>query len=148
MEKRFKLILALLVVLSTRFSIACGDGSTSDANVLPALSREFLQEHFSDFPISHIHIDRDFINVDCYDVILTDGTNVEFDRSGRWLEVKRHNKAVPSSLIPSALLNDVAKNYPHSLIVVIERESDGYEIKLDNELEIKYDLKGNILRNE
>lgn len=146
MGSRLKFIIAMLFILATTIASAREDKMVQDASVLPVKSREFLLEHFKDIPISHIHIEKDFILVDCYDVILTDGTNIEFDSSGRWTEVKRHNSSLPESVIPPAMLESVRKNYPSSMIVVIERESKGYELKLDNELEIKYDLKGNILK--
>ena len=70
----------LLIVLSLLSVMACAgnDKITSDTNVLPVSSRQFISDHFKDIPVSHIQIEKNLIRISSYDVILTDGTNVEF----------------------------------------------------------------------
>ena len=68
----------LLIVLSLLSVMACAgnDKITSDTNVLPVSSRQFISDHFKDIPVSHIQIEKNLIRISSYDVILTDGTNV------------------------------------------------------------------------
>ena len=49
----------LLIVLSLLSVMACAgnDKITSDTNVLPVSSRQFISDHFKDIPVSHIQID-------------------------------------------------------------------------------------------
>lgn len=70
----------LLIVLSLLSVMACAgnDKITSDTNILPVSSRQFISDHFKDIPVSHIQIEKNLIRISSYDVILTDGTNVEF----------------------------------------------------------------------
>lgn len=68
----------LLIVLSLLSVMACAgnDKITSDTNILPVSSRQFISDHFKDIPVSHIQIEKNLIRISSYDVILTDGTNV------------------------------------------------------------------------
>ena len=76
----------LLIVLSLLSVMACAgnDKITSDTNILPVSSRQFISDHFKDIPVSHIQIEKNLIRISSYDVILTDGTNVEFNHKGEW----------------------------------------------------------------
>lgn len=50
----------LLIVLSLLSVMACAgnDKITSDTNVLPVSSRQFISDHFKDIPVSHIQIEK------------------------------------------------------------------------------------------
>lgn len=145
--KMRKRLSGLLLALSLTSVIACADNNkiTKDASVLPAASRQFLTEHFAETPIAHIQIEKDFIRVDNYDVILTDGTSVEFDRSGGWKEVNRHNNTIPGAIIPEAIRNYLRSNHPNARVVVIDKDGRDCEVKLDNGMELTFDLRGNLI---
>ena len=63
----------LLIVLSLLSVMACAgnDKITSDTNILPVSSRQFISDHFKDIPVSHIQIEKNLIRISSYDVILT-----------------------------------------------------------------------------
>ena len=133
----------LLIVLSLLSVMACAgnDKITSDTNILPVSSRQFI----SDIPVSHIQIEKNLIRISSYDVILTDGTNVEFNHKGEWKEIKRHGLPIPPAIIPEVIQDLIKKNYSSNKVVKIEKEIRDYEIKLDNGLEMTFDLKGNLI---
>ena len=137
----------LLIVLSLLSVMACAgnDKITSDTNVLPVSSRQFISDHFKDIPVSHIQIENNLIRISSYDVILTDGTNVEFNHQGEWKEIKRHGLPIPQAIIPEVIQDLIKKNYSSNKVVKIEKEIRDYEIKLDNGLEMTFDLKGNLI---
>ena len=76
-----------------------------------------------------------------YDVVFASGEKLEFDKSGDWTEVKCKTVEVPAAIIPEAILKYVKANYPEAKILEIEHDSEGYEIKLSNRLEIKFNNK-------
>ena len=137
----------LLIVLSLLSVMACAgnDKITSDTNVLPVSSRQFISDHFKDIPVSHIQKEKNLIRISSYDVILTDGTNVEFNHKGEWKEIKRHGLPIPPAIIPEVIQDLIKKNYSSNKVVKIEKEIRDYEIKLDNGLEMTFDLKGNLI---
>ena len=141
--KRLSILAVMLLSLTAVF--ACSDKITTDTAVLPEQSRQFLSTHFAGIPVAHIKIDKDFLFVDNYDVILTDGTNVEFNRKGEWEEVQRHGAAIPRTIVPAFIRKYVRQNYPAATIVAISRDRRDYEVDLDNKLELKFDLKGKLI---
>lgn len=142
-----KRLSSILAILSLSVAIACADNNkiTKDTGVLPATSRQFISEHFGDIAVSHIQIEKNLVLTDSYDVILTDGTNVEFNRKGEWKEVNRHNLPVPGAIIPETIQNYVRQNYPLAMIVAVDKDFRDYEIDLDNGIELKFDLQGNLV---
>ncbi len=143
-DKVMKRLSCLLVSMVVIASTACADNDkvTNNVNELPQVSRTFLNNYFNGKNISHIKIDKDFLLVDSYDVILTDGTTVEFDRSGEWKEVKSFQQNIPSALIPDFVQKYVDQNYPGQKILAVEREKREISVDLSNEIELTFNNEG------
>ncbi len=81
-----------------------------------------------------------------YEVHLTGGYELEFDSSGNLLEVEQN---IPLSDLPQAIIDYVNANYPDNFIDEAEFEFENgqqvYKIKLDNDIELYFDLDGNFL---
>lgn len=125
-------------------AMADNDRISKNPYDLPRQSREFLDKHFAGVSVSHIKVEKNLIGIDSYDVILIDGTKVEFDKSGAWEEVKRPASAVPPSLLPPFIKTYVAEHYPGIYIRAIEKDAREYEVKLQNGIELNFDLQGNL----
>lgn len=141
--KRVNILLAALWLFTVP-ALADNDRISKNLNDLPRQSREFLAEHFAGLPVSHIKIEKNLIGTDSYDVILTDGTKIEFDKSGTWEEVKRPATPVPASVLPAFVQTYVRQHYQGVAIMGIEKDTRKYEVKLQNGIELKFDLQGNL----
>ncbi len=73
-----------------------------------------------------------------YDVVFTNGEKIEFDKNGEWKEIDCKFSAVPDILVPQQIQDHIKKQFPQNKIIQIEKDSKGYEIKLNNKLELKY----------
>lgn len=137
----------ILIGLALMTNMACADNDkvTNNINELPQVSRTFLNNYFNGNKVSHIKIDKDLFLVDSYDVILTDGTSVEFNRDGEWKEVKSFQQNIPDSLIPAEIRQYVSQNYPGQKIMTVERGKRKVSVDLANGLELKFDLNGNLI---
>ena len=137
----------ILIGLALMTNMACADNDkvTNNINELPQVSRNFLNNYFNGNKVSHIKIDKDLFLVDSYDVILTDGTSVEFNRDGEWKEVKSFQQNIPDTLIPAEIRQYVSQNYPGQKIMTVERGKRKVSVDLANGLELKFDLKGNLI---
>lgn len=111
---------------------------------LPTAAQSLLTTHFSGLKISLVKEDCEFISRN-YEVIFTDGTKVEFTRNGEWKELDCRKSAVPAALIPASIKNFVTERYPDAKILQIDRDSNDYEVKLSNKLELTFDKKYNII---
>ena len=83
-----KKILSLLVlaIVAVQFSFA-KDVITKDMNQLPLPARNFINGNFAKPQIAHIKIDKDMMESTKYEVVLMDGTEIDFDSKGNWEEV-------------------------------------------------------------
>lgn len=105
---------------------------------LPDRYRTFLSSNFPKEGIAFVKEDRDFL-IKKYEVLLTDGTKVEFRVNGDWKEIKRHGAAVPENLIPTEVLTRVDELFPCCMITKAEYERKRLELKLDNGYELEFD---------
>lgn len=122
------------------------DTYAHDASVLPEAARTTIANNCK-AQVSVVKIDKDFGRVSEYEVILTDGTEISFDRNGNWDNVETNNaKSVPAGFIPKAVSEYVSKNHKGTRIVGIDKERSGYDVDLSNGIEIKFDKNGVFLR--
>ena len=77
--------------------------------------------------------------------MLADGTEVEFDREGAWVEVKRRGYPVPADIVPAEIVDYVNKYQHGAMILGIERDRQSYEVKLGNGFEVKFDKQFRVI---
>lgn len=106
-------------------------------NQLPAAAQQVLTKHFAGVKVSLAKMESGIIEKS-YDVILTNGTRLEFDRNGNWTEISCKGSAVPAALVPTAIAKYVQSNYPGTAILKIERDRRTYEIDLANGVEVTF----------
>lgn len=121
------------------------DKITQDTTTLPAESLSFLSDYYPDAAVSHIKIEKNLLGTKGYDVILTNGVNVEFNRAGEWREVEGHRTVIPETLVPPAIITYVRNNFADKEIVSIEKERHDCKIKLNNGWELLFDRNENLI---
>ena len=110
---------------------------------LPKAAKTFLGEYFS-VPVSYVKKDVSMFDTE-YEVRLTNGIEIEFNRKGDWKKVDCKFQAVPSELIPDVIAQHIESAHPGEMIVKIDRKNYGYEIELSTDLEIMFDEAGQFL---
>lgn len=116
--------------------------AAAQAQGLPQQITDFLLKQFPGATVSYVETDADHGGME-YDVTLNDGTEVDFDRANQWESVDCHVKAVPAALVPGAISSYVKSNNQGLPITKISRKPNGYEIELNNGLELRFDPNGN-----
>ena len=134
--KKVLIVLALVLPFGVAAAFAGGDKVISKGQ-LPAQAQSFLNEHFAGAKISYVKQDTDFLDR-AYEVMLADGTKIEFSNKGNWEEVDCRYGEVPAAIIPVPLKNYLKANYPNEKVLKIERDRRGYDLKLSNKLELKF----------
>lgn len=140
-----KKILSLLVlaIMAVQFSFA-SDVITKDMNALPLSARNFINRHFTKPQVAHIKIDKDMLQAAKYEVVLTDGTEIDFDSEGNWEEVSAKKGKLPASVIPGFAVSYLkAHNFASEGVTKVERDRKGYEVELSTGVSFKFDKKGN-----
>lgn len=113
---------------------------------LPAKAQQTLKQHFGTTTATLVKSDTDYLVVKDYEVLLDNGTEIEFNSKGEWTEIKTPGSAVPAALIPNGISQYVTKAFPNTKIIKIEKERTGYEIKLNNGIEVDFNSDGQFLR--
>ena len=132
-----KLLVVLLGVMT--LNVFAANDRPVTFQQLPQKAQTFITTHFSGVEFLSATVDDD------YEVYLANGTKVEFTLQGEWKEVKCPGSAVPAAIIPAAISKYVKANFPNSTIVKIEKKYSGYEIELNNDMELKFDKNGRFL---
>ena len=142
-----KIILKLIVVLSTLLVsasfVSCKE-KLIEAEQLPATAQTFIKDYFPGSAISYVKKEGGVRAG--YEVVMQDGTEIEFNGKGEWDNVDCKKVAVPAGLVPAGITEYVDKNCPGQIIVKIDKEHFGYEIELGNDLDLKFDKNGKFLR--
>lgn len=143
MKKYLSIFVALILGLA---SAQARDVISRNVADLPASARTTLTKYFPKKSVNHIKIDKKLVGNTDYEVILNDGTEVDFDHNGNWKEIDMGSNAVPEALLPKALVNYVRKNYKGTKIIGVDKKNNKYEIELSNGLDLEFDRAGNFLR--
>lgn len=139
-----KKILSLLAmaIVAIQFAFA-GDVITKDINQIPLAARNFINQHFTNPQVTHIKIDSEVMSKS-YEVLLTNGTEIDFDGKGNWVEVDAKKGKVPATIIPAFVTNYLKNNnFKTEFVTKIERDRRGYEVELNTDISFKFDKKGN-----
>ena len=141
-----KLLLLAALIVTVALGACAKDTYSHDPSVLPQPALTTVKNNFKS-DISVIKIEKDFGRISDYEVILTDGTEIKFDRNGNWEDVEcSNNNSVPAGFIPEQVAAFVKKNQPKTHIVGIEKDRGGYEVQLSNGVEMKFDNQGQFQR--
>ncbi len=141
--KKFMLFTLALLVFGVSV-VWADDDQPIKINQLPEKAQQFIQKHFSKEKVAYAKMERDFMDVS-YEVVFTSGTKLEFLKNGNWKEVDCKYSTLPTEIIPQEITKYVSENYPDVKMVKIDRDKRDYEVKLNNKLELTFDLKFNLI---
>lgn len=113
-----------------------------DKSQLPMSAQSFIKEYYPNDKVSLATMEKSVLDKD-YKVILTNGVKVEFDGKGNWSSVEcKKGSQVPAEIIPANINSYVKSSFPKSKIEKIERDKRFIDIDLNNDIELKFNLKG------
>lgn len=143
-----KRLMFILAVLFGFMNVSARDNYSHDVNILPKAARIVLIENFKS-GVSHIKIGKEFGQIRKYEVILTDGSEISFDKHGNWKDVEVATTSnVPAALIPKPISTFVKDNQGKAKVTGIEKKAYGYEVELSNGVDVRFSPKGKFLRYE
>lgn len=113
---------------------------------LPQSAQKFISDNFSKSTIDYVKMDKEVFSTD-YKVKFTDGSEIEFDSKGVWMEVDGNKNTIPTGFIQKNILTYVKDKFPNTHIVKIEKgRFEKQEVKLSNGLELEFNSKGDFKR--
>ena len=139
-----KRIIATVALLVSVAFVVKADERPIEVNSMPKAAVEFINSHFAQVPVLLATVDRELMDTD-YEVRFEDGTSIDFDGKGRWVEVSNKRVGVPASVIPKSIATYLAEKYPTAKCLSIERNHHSYEVNLTNGLELIFSLEGKLI---
>lgn len=131
------LMIAICCMLSCNMAANAGNDKPIAVNALPVKAQTLLSNHFNNQKVMLATIETGIINKS-YDVVLQNGTKLEFDKKGNLTEIDCKQGKVPAKLIPQAIRNYLKENYPAQAVKKIEMNKNEYEVELANGLDLTF----------
>lgn len=140
MKKTLKFLPILFMAILGLSLVSCSDDDDPiSANDLPATAQAFISTYYPDATVKSAQMDGDE-----YDVILSDGTSIEFNFNGEWQSVcAPFGQAVPSGFYPENIDIYLEMNMPGSGINEISKETNGYDVELIDGTDLLFGWDGN-----
>ena len=130
MKKYFFL---MVVMLTMSFSAKADHDQVITFSQLPEAAQTLLKQYFADKVPLIVTMDWDD-----YTIVYESGEKVEFDKQGNWKEISCKMSCVPAELIPEQIKAHINTTFPGAIILKLDHNLRGYEVKLNNGLEVEY----------
>ena len=131
------LMIAICCMVSCNMVANAGNDKPISVNALPAKAQALLTKHFSNQKVVLATIESNVIGKN-YDVVLKNGTKLEFDKKGNLTEIDCKQGTVPAQFIPQAIKNYLKANYARQSVKKIEMNKNEYEVELTNGLDLTF----------
>lgn len=137
--KRIMRILMIAICCMMSFNIVANAGNDKPIHVneLPAKAQTLLSKHFKGQKVMLATIESGVVSKS-YDVVLRNGTKLEFDKKGNLTEIDCKQGIVPSQLIPQPIKNYLKENYRGETVRKIELNKKEYEVELTNGIDLTF----------
>lgn len=141
-KKLLKIMPLLMIAVVATAAASCSDKDEPiDPSKLPQKAQTFISTYY---PSATIVTSKKDGNE--YDVLLDEGTNIEFDKSGEWKDVDATvGMTIASGFYPAGIDAYVSANYPGTGINEISKEKHGYDVELLTGLDLRFNTAGEFL---
>ncbi len=131
--KSIKAIILLAAMLMMSFSAKADHDQVITFDQMPEAAQAFHKQYFAGKVPLVVTVDWDD-----YTIRYESGEKVEFDKQGNWKEIDCRASLVPVELIPEEIKSNINSTFPGAIILKLDRNRRGYEVKLNNGLEVEY----------
>ncbi|KAF0202567.1 MAG: hypothetical protein FD170_1741 [Bacteroidetes bacterium] len=124
--------------------ISCEKEKILPLTDIPSEIPDYINTHFPETSIIQAVKDTDGFEL-TYDITLNGGYFLEFNRKKEVIDIDGISE-LPDSVIPEKILEFVTTNYEEYFITGWEEDKRNQQIKLDNGLELVFNMNGDFLR--
>lgn len=130
-------MIAIFCMMSFNIVANAGNDKPINVNELPAKAQTLLSKHFKGQKVMLATIESGVVSRS-YDVVLRNGTKLEFDKKGNLTEIDCKQGFVPSQLVPQPIKNYLKENYRGEAVRKIELNKKEYEVELTNGIDLTF----------
>lgn len=143
MRKLFKFIPMLLIAVLGIALSSCDNDKDEPISTdqLPTKATEFITQYFPSARIISSQKDKNE-----YEVKLSEGTTIDFNKDGEWIDVDAADgKTLPTGFYPAEIDNYLAQYFAGQGISEISKVQRGYEVELITTTEILFGHDGSFI---
>ena len=126
---------------------SCAGDKVITFSLLPKTAQTFITQNFKKSAIVYCKMDKDAFSTD-YEVMMNDGTEIDFDGKGNWEKIENKIKGVSTKFIPKQILHTLSKKYPKQKIVEYDRSDGKIEVELQNDIELIFNKNYKLLKTK
>jgi len=142
--KAYKLFLGLALAFGSLSFSGCDKESIVSASDLPSQIQDYVTAHFPNNNILQVTKDREGFKHN-YELILDESITLEFNKKHEIVDIDGISK-LPDSVVPEKLLLYISTNFTENYIIGWEKEDKNQEIKLDNDMDLVFNMNGDFLK--
>ena len=131
------MMIAFYCILSCNILASAGNDKPISVNTLPIKAQILLTNYFGNQKVALATIESGVVNKS-YDVVLQNGTKLEFNKRGELTEIDCKQGVVPVNLIPLSIKNYLQNNYPGQSAKKLEIKKKEYEVELSNGMDLTF----------
>lgn len=124
----------MVAMFAMSFNAKADHDQVISFNEMPQAAQALLKQYFADKVPLVVTVDWDD-----YTIVYDSGEKLEFDKEGNWKEINCRTSSVPTELIPEQIKTNIQSTFPGTIILKLDRNRRGYEVKLNNGLEVEFD---------
>ncbi|UPT71425.1 MAG: PepSY-like domain-containing protein [Flavobacterium sp. JAD_PAG50586_2] len=114
---------------------------------LPPASINFIREYFPNTTVEKAKKDAEH-GEKGFEVILSDGTELEFWKDGKYREVDGKKKPIPTGFIDRKIVDYVTKNYPNNKITHIDYGHKDVDVDLTDKIDLEFTKEGTFIKGD
>ena len=130
-------MIAIYCILSCNILASAGNDKPISVTTLPIKAQILLTNYFGNQKVALATIESGIVNRS-YDVVLQNGTKLEFNKKGELTEIDCKQGGVPVKLIPLSIKNYLQNNYPRQSVKKLEIKKNEYEVELSNGMDLTF----------
>ena len=131
------MMIAIYCILSCNILATAGNDKPISVTTLPIKAQILLTNYFGNQKVALATIESGVVNRS-YDVVLQNGTKLEFNKKGELTEIDCKQGVVPVNLIPLSIKNYLQNNYPGQSVKKLEIKKKEYEVELSNGMDFTF----------
>jgi hypothetical protein len=110
---------------------------TVSVDKMPNKAKQFIAANFNG--VNVLSVQKDGFK---YDVVLFDGTSLEFKSNGQWIEVDCGMRPLPAGVLLPTTAQYLSAQFPVNFPTHVKYEHKRYEVEMDNDLDLVFDKNG------
>ncbi len=107
---------------------------------LPQNIQDFVKTHYANASI--VKAEKDW---DSYEIKLSNGTEIDFSKSGELKEIDAKLEPIPATIMPE-LTKAAIESQKDAKLMELEKEWNGYKLKFSNHYKVYIDDKGTVTK--